>query len=36
MLAQAGWTDTTIYRGYSGEVATANDTMLVFVARMDA
>jgi SAM-dependent methyltransferase len=36
MLAQAGWTDITIYRGYSGEVATADDTMLAFVARKDA
>jgi hypothetical protein len=36
MLAQAGWTNVTVYRGYSAEPATADDTMLVFVARNDA
>jgi hypothetical protein len=36
MLAQAGWTNVTVYRGYSGVPATADDTMLAFVARKDA
>ncbi len=33
MLEQAGWTDITVQRAYTGEPATADDTALVFVAR---
>jgi hypothetical protein len=33
MLATVDWADVTVYRGYTGALATADDTMLVFVAR---
>jgi SAM-dependent methyltransferase len=33
MLTQAGLTDVTVYRAYTDQLATAEDTMLVFVAR---
>ena len=35
LLAQAGFGDVTVYGGYTDNVATADDTFLLFVARKD-
>jgi hypothetical protein len=33
MLAHAGFADVLVHAGYSAKEPTANDTMLVFIAR---